>query len=820
MSKILIIVESPAKCSKIEQLLGKQYKCIASFGHIYDLPDHIRWYQPSNPSHIEYIVKDEKTQVIRKMKEQQAQCQEVIIATDLDREGEGIAYNIATELKLNLNNTKRIVFDQITKSALEHAVANPQRIRIPLVHAQQARRVIDQLYGFMVSPIVSKALQQRGLSAGRCQSPCLRLLWERQQQYLQEKVSFNLESIATLKHNRNKLPLKRMQLKQFTQDQLLQELPTIRSVTYRSRDSKEASSNPPFPLITSSLQTGAFTKYKWSPKQTMQYAQRLYEGGYITYMRTDCQTLSTEFTNEAKEFILEKWGEPYVGKGTRRSNQVTNAQEAHEAIRPTHLETKQPDDLDANCIKLYKWIYNHTLASLMSPSRSLVTTHSFTGDIPSKPLYTFTTTSVLFAGYKILTQRDDEEESEDVENEKENKIIEKLQLHQSYPIEKHSLFESLNKINKPYSPAETIKLLERNGIGRPSTYSGILERLEARNYVEKDTWEPVIVQLHDWEIILQGEHDSVVNTNVKEKKAGDLNGCYKVTPLGEEVVHFLNQRFQLMVDYDFTKNMEITLDQIASGQFNFATFIQNFHQQLHSTISTVKETLPTQYTLRIVFEENDEGKYGITRVKSDWVFVKAYNDKRKKWAFAKFPSELTSPEEATFLDFKKAFQYPKEVGLYQNQKIIIKIGPYGKYINVGKQNIAFPADLNDEDERGIYQLIQTAEKKKNENIIRVINEDISVRKGKYGPYVFIDNGKGKKPTFLSVIKQNINVDELTPELVYQLQKQRWQKPQSPMTVEPSVVTPSPTVVELPPKKKQKTTEKKITRKTSTKPKKK
>jgi DNA topoisomerase-1 len=602
------------------------------------------------------------------------------------------------------------------------------------------------------------------------------LLWERQQQYLQEKVSFNLESMAYIKHGRSKLPLKRMQLKQLTQTQLLQELPTIRSVMYRSCESKEATSSPPFPLITSSLQTGAFTKYKWSPKQTMQYAQRLYEGGYITYMRTDCQTLSTEFTTQAKAFILEKWGATFVGTGTRRSTHVTGAQEAHEAIRPTHLETKQPDDLDANCIKLYKWIYNHTLASLMSASTSLVTTHTFHGEIPSKPVYTYTTTSVLFAGYKVLTLRNEEEEHSEEENEKENKVIDKLTIGQSYPLEKHTLFESLNKINKPYSPAETIKLLEKNGIGRPSTYSGILERLEARAYIEKDTWEPVMVQLHDWEIVLQGENDSVVSTTVKEKKAGDLNGCYKVTPLGGEVVHFLNNCFQLMVDYDFTKKMEITLDQIASDEYHFATFIQTFYQQLHSIILNVKETLPSQYTLRVVFEENEEAKYGVTRVRSDWVFVKAYHDKRKKWAFAKFPSTLSSPEDATLSDFQQAFQYPKEVGQYENQSIKIKVGPYGKYINYGKVNVAFPSELDDEDVTRMIELIQSAEKKKNENIIRVLNDEISVRRGKYGAYVFIDNGKGKKPTFISVMKRNINVEELTPELVYQMQKQKWQKP--------------------------------------------
>lgn len=799
-SRKLVIVESPAKCKKIESLLGKGYQCIASFGHIYDLPENIKWFSPEHPELIQYVKKQDKSAVISNMRQKSSQCDEVIIATDLDREGEGIGYNISQELNLNVETTKRIVFDQITKNALEHAVNNPQLLRIPLIHAQQARRVIDQLYGFLLSPIVSKAVQQLRLSAGRCQSPCLRMILEKQEKYTNEQITYTLDSNAELQlKGRTVINVKRQPYPEidFTNPEnvnhFLNSLKQINTLYYHGNETKPFSNSPPMPLITSTLQTGAFQKYKWSPKSTMSYAQKLYEGGYITYMRTDCYNLSPEFVEKTKKEIAEKWGEAYIGPN-RKVATVQGAQEAHEAIRPVDLKTIEPDDVDVNCVKLYRWIYSQTLASLMSNSEGVCSTHYFIPELSTPPTtteeenepkkkrkpattvaskaktkttnkpttsiyYTYTINTITFPGFKILSGQNKEED--DVSSGKQ--ISEgMLEMGMGYAVKSHSLSQGVGKINKPLNPAETIKALEKNGIGRPSTYSGILERLEARGYVEKDTWESQKVQLTNWEINMT-TLETVAKT--MEKKVGDLTGCYKVTDIGKRVIMYMETKFSKLIDYEFTKKLEIELDNIAQGLSSHGSIIGSFYQEVMSIITVVKRDLPTssggngQLALTRVFIETPEYKLGVVRIKSDWVYVKAFEDKRKKWMFAKLEGDY---ETVTEEDALKAFEYPKLVGIHEDKELYIKKGPHGAYLNYGTVNVSLSVNDGIEPnlERAIEMLTANINKKK-ENVLKEFNEKTSVRKGPYGRYICIlSDDRKKKPTFVN-LPESVDLDTLT-----------------------------------------------------------
>lgn len=812
MSK-LIIVESPAKCDKIAHLLGNEYVVMASCGHIYELnKSFTKSFDATKPlePQILYEKIETKKAIIQNLHKKKKEVQQIILATDMDREGESISFNIAKELHLNIQTCLRIVFSEITSTALHHAVANPTHLNIPFVQSQQTRMILDQLYGFLLSPVVSTAIEEKGygLSVGRCQTPCLRLILEREIEYQNDpvKIVYGLTALLEISTPTPSIAIEviRKEMTNVT-EQHFEELRSMNQMKLFSFTTKPQTHKPPLPLITSTLQSGACQKFNMTPKQTMMSAQKLYENGFITYMRTDSYNLAAEFVQSAQVYIEQRWGSTYVGEHRHHQNGATS-QDAHEAIRPVDINVQMPssDKLDANCIKLYGWIYQQTLASLMSNCLTEQDEYLFHPVEHPDLIYYYHVIRTLFNGFKILQPQ----------KEKET-VSPTLTVDAIYNVLQYELRQDLGNQSKPYTISDVVKQLEKKGIGRPSTYAGILERIETRGYVEKNTWEQQqTVHLNSWILCMQTQE---LQSKIRDKTVGgNLTGCYKVTELGKKVVQFMMEKFANLVDYEFTKKLELDLDQIANGQLNYETIIQLFYQEIKSIVTDVKMAMAlthphsseggggvgsgisSKFNKIKAIVDCDTYMIGTMMVKNKKMLVKAYKDPSKKWTFLAMP-ENSKLKDLTADTVEVLFQYPKSLGTYAMKDVVLQKGKYGFYIKWGEQNVRIEpflksANLQVEEltlEHVISILqpqavavissstemmdgttsniasnsnpnpISNSNPNPNPNILKILSPTISIRNGQYGHYIFI---KGKtsedKPTFHSLKPEITNFDEI------------------------------------------------------------
>ena len=757
MSYTVVIVESPAKCKKIEGYLGPNYKCIASFGHIQEL-NGIKSIEIDNNFKPNFNLLESKIQQINKIKTLLKNSKEVLIASDDDREGEAIGWHICQVFKLPLT-TKRIIFHEITKPALERAVSNPTTLNMNIIHAQQARQVLDLLVGYKISPILWKNISRNskdGLSAGRCQTPALRLVYDNQKDIDDSpgKKVYNTTGYFTkmnlgfsLNHNFEIISFN--STTNNTMEQFLEESVSFDHI-YTCSKPKQTTKNPPTPFTTSSLQQKASSELNISPKDTMSICQKLYEAGFITYMRTDSTTFCLEFIEKASSFIKDKYGDTYLHtdvnrlserkvekpkkKSNKKEEKENNAQEAHEAIRPTDVTMEKIDDSFSSKEKrMYNLIWSVTVESCMSPA--LYNSISAKITAPMEQEYKYNSELVNFPGWKMVRGY-----------EKENPEYQFLQTLKNNAIVNYNKITakvSVKDLKSHYTEAKLIQLLEEKGIGRPSTFSTILEKIQERGYVKKDNIKGKKIKCVDYELV-----DDELAEMEDEREFGNEKNKLVVQPLGILVLEFLLKHYEKLFNYEYTKNMETDLDTIAKGD----KIWHNLCRECLTDIDECSKDLDGGGDKQIINIDDNHvymiGKYGPVIKKGDKDNATFLNVKKD------IDLEKLKKGEYTLDEIVETKSGNKVIGKYKGNEVILKKGKFGNYITWGENKKSLNNIEKDVDELTMEDITKYIENTSavNPSMIREINENTSIRKGKFGNYIFYKTHNMSKPKFIKLNK--------------------------------------------------------------------
>ena len=736
MAKNLVIVESPAKAKTIEKFLGSDYKVMSSYGHIADLPDKELGVDVAHGFKPQYLVAADKRNLVKALKEEVKKADTVWLASDEDREGEAIAWHLSEELKLSQEKTKRIVFNSITKSAIEHAIKNPRGIDYNLVNAQQARRVLDRLVGYELSPVLWKKIR-KGLSAGRVQSVSVRLIVEREReiQDFQSEVSYKITAEFLTKEGKL---IKTYTHKSFpTQEAAKAFLEKNIGATFSvgSLETKPAKKSPAPPFTTSTLQQEAARKLHFSVSKTMQLAQRLYESGLITYMRTDSVNLSPEALSAAKQEIVKSYGEAY-SKTRQYTSHSKGAQEAHEAIRPTDMAAHTVR-AEADQVRLYELIWKRTIASQMSDASLERTQVKVNASTHTEP-FIGSGEVIVFDGFlKVYLEGKDDEEEEDEGMLPAMKVGESL-------TSKH--ITATQRFTRPpfrYTEASLVKKLEELGIGRPSTYAATISTIQNRGYVERSS--------------LEGESRpylqlSLIKNEIKEKKLTENVGADKgkliPTDIGMIVNDFLITHFATIVDYNFTAKVEEEFDDIASGKEDWAKMVGRFYDTFHPTVAHVEQNAVRETGERILGTDPATGKPVSVRLGRYGAMVQigTVEDEEKPRFASLLPHQTI--DSITFEEAMKLFELPRKLGVYQGKEVESNIGRFGPYIRFGDAFISLDKSLDvfsitfDEAKEVIDQ------KQKADAPISVYDgKEVTKGTGRFGPFIKWNN------MFISVSKK-------------------------------------------------------------------
>lgn len=692
-SKNLIIVESPGKCKKIELLTG--FKCMASYGHIMDIPHNLKWFDHTNIDP-QYEVTSDKKKVVSDLKKtigpKKDKCR-VLIAADMDREGEAIAENLMRALKLDIDKTERIRFNQITKNALSEAIDNPGKLDVNLFHAQQARRILDMLYGFTVSPYLWSHIQ-RGLSAGRCQSPAVRLCLERQREQKLGKKYYKAAGI--LNHQQCKIEIIRKTKLEESLD-IEKWIDTVKSYKFMYVNKIKESvkkTNPPPPCITSTLQQEVYKRYGINPENCMKSAQRLYEQGYITYMRTDSTDLSNDFRNDAKNYIHTTYGEKFHKWNVfgKKKNTEVKAQEAHEAIRPIKVD-KIPSNNDISDLKVFTVIWMRAVGSQMSAAEYDEFHITFTQkkELSRKDeIWESVTKNLKFKGYLILKSPFYESSSNDESLEEQNKSIKrefpKVKENDELEIYNLNVKECYETPPPPFSQADLIKTLEKTGIGRPSTFSSIVNKIQHRGYVILGQNEILDQKLKNYAWNFNKELKITEYT----QKIGGQKNVFVVTPLGTNVTEFLENKCNTIIQADFTSKLEETLDLIAKGQTEWKSFISKFYVDLKSILSSIEP--PENIGERSInwlktFSESENNKLiGFVQTRNGTALAESENNKIIK--YAALPPKTSKIDTIDFDEAMFILSLPIKIGEYEGKDVLLNLGRYGWYVVIDSKNIS------------------------------------------------------------------------------------------------------------------------------------
>jgi len=780
MAKNLVIVESPAKAKTIEKFLGKDFKVASSFGHIADLPSKELGVDVDGDFTPKYVVSSDKKSLVRELKKEAAKAEMVWLASDEDREGEAIAWHLAEELDLKDENTKRIVFHEITKTAILKAIENPRKIDFNLVNAQQARRVLDRLVGYELSPVLWRKVKG-GLSAGRVQSVAVRLIVEREREIegFTPVASYRIDAEFTTTDGskfKAKLP------KNFeTEKQARAFLEKNMGASYDVADltKKPAKKSPAAPFTTSTLQQEAARKLYFSVGKTMTIAQRLYEAGLITYMRTDSVNLSNDAKAAAQKEIETSYGSKY-SKPRNYKGKSKGAQEAHEAIRPTEM-SKHNIDGDRDQARLYDLIWKRTLASQMSDAQ-LERTNVKIGINASKPVSeTFTANGemIKFDGFlKVYL------EGTDFEEEEQDGMLPNLTKGDALENEYITATERFTRPPYRFTEASLVKQLEELGIGRPSTYAPTISTIISRNYVEKGTIEGV--ERKYLQLTLESEKlkDSTLTETV-----GSDKGKLVPTDIGLIVNDFLVEHFSSILDFNFTAKVEENFDDIAEGKEEWKKMMKDFYSKFHPNVEDVQENADRESGERILGEDPESGRPVLVRLGKygPMAQIGAPDDEEKKFASLRPDQQL---HMVTFEEVMDLFKLPKTLGVYDGEEVDVNNGRYGPYVRLGKTYISLPKGMDplDVDMAFAKELIE--EKKKADAPIYHY-EDLPVQKGKgrFGPFIkwndmFInvnkkydfDNLSNEDIEELIEAKKQKEIDKLInewPEEGIRLEKARW-----------------------------------------------
>lgn len=725
MSKNLVIVESPAKAKTIEKYLGNDFKVVSSYGHISDLPSKEIGVDVENNFKPKYIISNDKKDVVKDLKKKADSADFIWLASDEDREGEAIAWHLSETLKLEKNKTKRIVFREITKNAILKAIENPREIDYNLVNAQQARRVIDRLVGFEISPILWRKVKG-GLSAGRVQSVAVRLLVDREKE-INDFVPSSFFKVVGRFNNLNNSEFTAQLSSNFNSEDEARDF-LNKSIdgkfTIASIDKSPIKKSPSAPFITSTLQQEASRKLGFSVSRTMLAAQKLYESGNITYMRTDSVNLSNEALNSAKEVISKQYGENYSLR-RKYSNKNKAAQEAHEAIRPTNLE-KFEVQMDSDQTRLYKLIWLRTIASQMSDAlleRTIfkIKSNAYQNEFISKGEV------VKFDGF-LKVYIASVEDSEDEEN---GNILPELTVGENL---RNIKMVATQKFSKPpfrFTEAALVKKLEELGIGRPSTYAPTITTIQNRKYVSKGTFEGEKRMYTELNLISNN-----IETIKSKEIIGSDKGKLVPTEVGIIVTDFLVNNFNNILDYNFTASVEQDFDKIANGDKEWTSILKDFYGSFHLNVEDVKENATRETGERTLGNDPQSGRKVIVRLGKfgPMVQIGTVEDEEKPIFAGLLPHQKIG--KITLEESLELFKLPCYLGDFENVKVESNTGRFGPYVRHNNIFVSLPKGLNPLEvtlERAIELILE--KRKADAPIGNYEGHDISKGKGRFGPFI-------------------------------------------------------------------------------------
>ena len=733
MAKNLLIVESPAKAKTIEKILGTDFEVRSCYGHIRDLEKDDMGIDVNNHYLPRYKVPEDKERVVKELKQLAKKADEVWLASDEDREGESISWHLAEVLGLDPKVTKRIVFHEITAPAIKKAVQNPRTINMNLVNAQQARRVLDRLVGFELSPVLWRKIgMQRSLSAGRVQSVAVRLIVEREREinHFLPESSYKVEALFTALDIYNKPVNFKAEgpSKVSKQEDARKFLESCKGAIYEVNDIqvKPAKRTPAAPFTTSTLQQEASRKMGYSVSKTMLLAQKLYESGKITYMRTDSINLSDTALDDIRNEVTQAYG-PQYHQPRKFKNKNESAQEAHEAIRPTYMNNHTvPDDATR---RLYELIWKRTIASQMSDAEFEKTTAKINISTNQETL-SATGEVMKFDGFlKVYMEgKDDEEEDENTEG-----ILPPLAIGMRPGFVEMSATEKFTRHAARYTEATLVKKLEELGIGRPSTYAPTISTIIKRNYVEKRDKDGTRREVNLLRLTKKNEIEKEL---LQENSGAEKNKLFP-TDLGIVVTDFLKQYFNKVMDFGFTAKIETEFDQIAEGKIIWSNMIDGFYKPFHDTIEHTLENAERAKGERELGIDEATGKKVIARMGRYGPMVQIGDsaNEEEKPRFAKL-KQSQSIETISMEEAMQLFSLPRTLGEYEGQELSVNIGRFGPYIKLGEQFISIPKgeDLHEMELERAIQLIN--EKQLADAPIGFYQEmPVTKGKGRFGPFI-------------------------------------------------------------------------------------
>lgn len=748
----LVIVESPSKCKKIMDFLGEKYYCIASKGHIRTIHG-LKSIDSKNDFKTEYTIIEEKKEHVENMRKiiSQFPKKNIILATDDDREGEGIAWHICQTFDLDINTTQRILFREITEKAIKQAVLNPTRINMQLVYAQQARQILDMMVGYKISPILWKYLysnKENSLSAGRCQTPALRLVYDREMEESKKESKYVYKTTGSFFSKNIIFELN----KEFEKELILVDfLEKSRDFKYNLSisEKKEKEKDPPKPFNTSNLLQKASNILNMSPKETTALCQQLYQDGHITYIRTDSMKYSSSFITEIVNYITGKYGlnSAYIGN----IKEIENKDETnpHEAIRVTHIETETIKTENSRMLALYKLIWRNTMESCMSIYKYSVETVYI--DAPLDLKYSTEVEMPLFLGWKKITEKT---ETTNIQNDGKGLLFFLKSIQSSKQSFSYNSIQSnvcVRGVEKYYTEATLIKKLEDLGIGRPSTFASIVETIQERDYVKKMDVEGTKKKVNEYSLY----KDREIEIKPIEKQFGQSKNKLVIQSIGVLTIEFLIQNFRSLFSYEYTKDLEIELDEITKDTYHrpWYEICRKCKDEIKDLIKKTKIEKP-EYKIDdnhiLIYE-----KYGPV--------LKTINEKE------------SSEEIPTYISIKKDIEIDLEklknggydledlmetrtkgLGKYENEELYVKNGKYGWYVEWGSnkksiKNIEKP--LENLELKDIIEFIENDnETEKGNHVLRELNQNLSIRRGRYGAYIYYKKSCMKKPEFLNIKK--------------------------------------------------------------------
>ena len=757
MAKNVVIVESPAKAKTIEKFLGKDYKVVSSYGHIADLPSNELGVDIEHGFKPHYLISNDKKKLVKDLKALTSAAEMVWLASDEDREGEAIAWHLSETLKLKTENTKRIVFNSITKSAIEHAIKHPRGIDYNLVNAQQARRVLDRLVGYELSPVLWKKIKS-GLSAGRVQSVAVRLIVEREREIQDFKSHSTYKITAEFITSEGKV-LKASLPKTFdsqAEAEAFLQQNVGAQFKVASLEKKPAKKSPAPPFTTSTLQQEAARKLHFSVSKTMTVAQRLYESGFITYMRTDSVNLSAEALNTAKNAIVQLFGESY--SQTRNfATKSKGAQEAHEAIRPTDMSrptiAAEPDQN-----KLYELIWKRTLASQMADAQLERTTVKIAADKHDEQ-FVATGEMIQFDGFlKVYL------ESSDDEDEEQEGMLPNLKKGEPLTDRNITATQRFSRPQPRYTEASLVKKLEELGIGRPSTYAPTISTIQNRGYVERSALEGE-VRYYEQLILQKG----IIKAQTLSEKVGADKGKLIPTDIGSVVNDFLVSHFETVMNYNFTAQVENSFDQIAEGAENWTEMLADFYSRFHPIVENVEKNTGRETGERVLGTDPKSGRPLSVRLGRYGAMAQIGNpDDAEKPIYASLLSGM-SIETITFEEALKLFELPRQLGTIDGKNVEVNVGKFGPYVHYGD---AFISLAKGEDVFSVTferaQELINEKKKADAPIATYDGMEVIKGVGRFGPFIKWNN------MYINVTKK-YNFDRLTAEEVAELIESKLQK---------------------------------------------